>query len=129
MSKLELGNNIKVKEIRWHKTPQMEVYYAPLCYRKDLTTDGLNDKNCVVLGYIYYYPNENIRELKVDNNCINSTLRGFDNELDIEFIQDYIEGMKTDWESSKLSLKDYCYGFGNELCFPWLYHVPVVSCV
>ncbi len=52
-------------------------------------------------------------------------LGSFDDELDIEFMKDYLAGIKSGWETGNCGVAEFTYNYGNELRFSAIRHASV----
>ncbi len=74
-----------------------------------------NDEN-INVGMLFYRPETNEKRFYVTTNF--KRLGSFDDELDVDFMKSYLEGVKIDWENSEnKTIEDFTYNFCNELRF------------
>ncbi len=95
-----------------------DVEFAVLSYYPSLVTD-----ENINVGLLFFSQELNHRSFYIPKNI--KRLAAFDDELDIDFIKDYLAGMKSEWEKSVLDVTTFTHNYGNELRFSSSRHASV----
>lgn len=95
-----------------------DVEFTVLSYYPSL----VNDEN-INVGLLFFSKELNHRSFYTLRNI--KRLAAFDDELDIDFIKDYLAGMKSEWEKSDCDVATFTYNSGNELRFSSSRHASV----